>query len=110
MVSSSVSSRGKVAPHSQLPMMALVVFPPTFRVTRETLGLYSEGLFLAGLGVGAGFGGGASARAGPSAFPRLSPSVFIAARERTIETRERRVVASRSTTKSKVLPQLGQLT
>src|SRR5689334_8421856 len=110
MVSSSVSSSGKDAPHSQLPMIAFVVFPPTFRDTRVTFGIG-----LAGVGVGSALGGGAAFAAGgawtaSSALPRLSPSVFIAARERTIETLDRRFAASMLTTKSNALPQVGQAT
>src|SRR6185295_462642 len=113
MVSSSVSSSGNAAPHSQLPMIAFVVFPPTFRVTRVTFGIG-----LAGVGVGSDLGGGVPLDPGAlpaftgssPALPRLSPSVFIAALESTIETRERRFAASMLTTKSKALPQLGQAT
>src|SRR6185503_251719 len=107
MVSSSVSSSGKDAPHSQLPMIAFVVFPPTFLETRVTFGIG-----LAGVGVGSALAAGAfPAFTGSSpALPRLSPSVFIAARESTIETRDRRFAASMLTTTSNALPQVGQAT
>src|SRR5690348_10235341 len=104
IVSSSVSSSGNDAPHSQLPMIAFVVFPPTLRLTRVTFGIG-----LTGEGVGGAFGAGVAGLNGPSALPRLSPSVFIAAFDRTIDTRARRLAESMLTTKSKVLLQLEQV-
>src|SRR6185503_1799176 len=55
-------------------------------------------------------GGGVLIAGSRDELPKLSPSVFIAACERTIETLERFRPGSTLTTKSKVFRQVGQVT